>query len=76
MPTCRFAIGKLSVLLSGRANVSWRAEYRVVGYIRPGNREVRWASGSRVKLGEFLLLNGSLVNDTGASPTLTPARRL
>ncbi len=29
-------------LTLGRTIVSWRAEYRVVGYIRPGDREVRY----------------------------------
>ncbi len=42
MHTYRYAISETVLLALGRPNVSWRAEYKVVGYIWPGDQEVRY----------------------------------
>ena len=52
MPTYRYAIGETVLLTLGRPNVSWRAEYKVVGYIWPGDREVRYVIRSTSRASE------------------------
>ncbi len=42
MHAYRYAMGETVLLTHRRADVSWRAEYTVVGHIRPGDLEVRY----------------------------------
>jgi hypothetical protein len=52
LPTYRYAIGETVLLALGRPNVSWRAEYKVVGYIWPGDQEVRYVIRSTSRASE------------------------
>ena len=64
MPAHRFALGETVLLAHGRANVSWRAEYTVVGYIWPGDREVRYVIRSTSRPSERMARE----NEINASP--------
>jgi hypothetical protein len=52
MPTYRYAIGETVLLTLGRPNVSWRAAYKVVGYIWPGDRGVHYVIRSTARSSE------------------------
>ncbi len=42
MHAYRYAIGETVLFTRQRANMSWKAEYVVVGHIRPGDLELRY----------------------------------
>ena len=42
MHAYRYAIGETVLLTHRRTNVTWKAEYVVVGHITPGDLEVRY----------------------------------
>ena len=52
MNAYRYALGETVFLTHRRTEVTWKAEYTVVGHIRPGNLELRYLIRSTHRPGE------------------------